>query len=447
MNRAESGIRDFHLPPIEEFQTASGLPVLLAPRGKVPLVAIRLAFRSGSAADPPGKRGLADFTAGLLRRGTRGLTAEQLDDAVESVGGSLNTAAAEDFLTIKTSSPSEPLASMLRVLARLVEEPSFPPREVATARNRLLSQIANDMDDPAHVAARAIGLAIWDSHPYAHSVVGVASDVASFTRSDLVRFHRQRIGPQLGLLAIVGNFSVRETKREVEKAFARWGAKPIGPPSLPPRSKPAAVGEALVIDKPEQTQTQVRIGGLAFPRGHPDFFPAELLETVFGGVFTSRLMQAIRVDRGLSYGASSSFDPLLAGGTLTVSTFTKTETTREILEVALGEAEKLRRRAPSRKELDAAKTYLSGLFPLRLETNEALAGMLLETRIYNLGDDWVSRYRSRLREVTPEQVRHAAGKYFDPEGFTYALVGNASAIAKQLRDFSRIRILRVSDLQ
>src|SRR6202158_314668 len=365
MNRSDRGIRDFHLPPIEEFQTASGLPVLLAPRGKVPLVAIRMAFRSGSATDPPGNRGLADFPAALLRRGTRELSAEQLDDAVESVGGSLNTAAAEDFLTIQISSPSEHLAAMLRVLAKLVQQPSFPPREGATARNRLLSQIANDMDDPAHVAARAIGLAIWASHPYAHSVVGVASDVASFTRSDLVRFHRQHIGPQRSLLAIVGSFSARDTKREVEKAFGRWVAKPVGPPMLQPMSRPAAVGEALVVDKPEQTQTQVRIGGLAFPRGHPDFFPAEVLETVFGGVFTSRLMQAIRVDRGLSYGASSSFDPLLAGGSLITATFTKTETTREILEVALGEADKLRRRAPSRKELDAAKTYLSGLFSLR----------------------------------------------------------------------------------
>ena len=207
------------------------------------------------------------------------------------------------------------------------------------------------------------------------------------------------------------------------------------------------MGEALVVDKPEQTQTQVRIGGLAFPQGAPDFFPAEILETVFGGVFTSRLMQAIRVDRGLSYGASSSFEALLAGGTLTISTFTKTETTREILDVALGEADKLRRRAPSRKELDAAKMYLSGLFPLRLETNEAIAGILLETRIYNLGDDWVRRYRARLWEVTAEQVSHAAKKYFDPAGFTYALVGNAAAIAKQLRGFSRIRILRVSDLK
>ncbi len=447
MNRSDAGVRDFHLPQIEEFRTSSGMPVVLAPRGKVPLVAIRLAFRAGSASDPPGKRGLADFTASVLRRGTRRLSAEQLDDAVESVGASLNTAAAEDYLTIQISSPSEHLGPMLQVLARLVEEPSFPPREVATARNRLLSQIANDMDDPAHVAARAIALAIWGSHPYAHPVVGAASDVARITRSDLVRFHRQRIGPPLGLLAIVGSFSVVKAKREVEKAFGRSGAKPIGPPTLPRRSKPAAVGEALVVDKPEQTQTQVRIGGLAFPQGAPDFFPAEILETVFGGVFTSRLMQAIRVDRGLSYGASSSFEALLAGGTLTISTFTKTETTREILDVALGEADKLRRRAPSRKELDAAKMYLSGLFPLRLETNEAIAGILLETRIYNLGDDWVRRYRARLWEVTAEQVSHAAKKYFDPAGFTYALVGNAAAIAKQLRGFSRIRILRVSDLK
>ncbi len=447
MRRDTTTLRDFELPPLREFETAGGLRVIVARRRGIPLATARLSTWAGSATDPPRKRGLADFTATLLRRGTRRMRAEQVDDAIEFWGGNFGTAASEDFTALQVSGPAEHFPKLLDVFGQIVLEPSFPQREVVAARKRWIAQIVNDLDDPAQVASRAVVRALWGDHPYGHPVEGSIRDVGTFTRADAIGFHRKRFGPKASVLVIVGDIAEQAVRAAVEGTFGRWRGEAEGPPALEKRESPALPGEALLVHKPEQTQTQVRLAALAFPKGDPDSFPAEVLETVLGGVFTSRLMQAIRVERGLSYGANSSFDSYLAGGSLIVSTFTKTETTREIIEVALGEIAKLREKGPTRGEMSAAQTYLAGLFPLRLETNEALAGAIGELKLYGLPEEWVTGYRRKITELIPEQIVQVARKYLAPDRFTFALVGDAPAVARQLRGLIRTRVRPISDLR
>jgi len=413
------------------------------------LATVRLCTWAGSATDPPRKRGLADFTAGLLRRGTRRMRAEQIDDAIEFWGGNLGTAASTDYAALQVSGPVEHLPKLLEVVGQLVLEPGFPPREVRAAKARLAAQIANDLDDPAQVAGRAIERALWgDDHPYGHTVDGSIPDVEAFTRGDAVGFHQARFGPRASVLVVVGGVSERSVRAAVEASLGRWkNASVEGPPRLPARRSPALERVALLIHKPRQTQTQVRLGALAFAKGDPESFAAEVLETILGGVFTSRLMQAIRVDRGLSYGASSSFDSYLAGGSLVISTFTKTESTREIIEVALDQVAKLRDGGPTAEELSAAKTYLAGLFPLRLETNDSLAAAISELKLYGLPTDWVTQYRQKIGAVASEQIVEVAQKYLISERFTYALVGDAPSLVRQLRGLVPTRVRPLSDLR
>jgi zinc protease len=219
------------------------------------------------------------------------------------------------------------------------------------------------------------------------------------------------------------------------------------PPQIPAVERPFLLGQTLLVDKPEQTQSQIRMGGLAFPQGHPDFFPASVINAVLGGSFNSRLMQAIRVNRGLSYGVHSGFDPLLAGGTFSVSTFTKTESTREIIDVALDELDKMRLQGPSEEELAAAKRYLAGLYPLGIESNEAVASAIAEIRLYQLGDDWVERFRERLFAVTAETAAVVAKKYLFREPPTLAIVGNAEQVKRQLAKLPKPRVAKPSELK
>src|SRR5262249_55718396 len=301
-------------------------------------------------------------------------------EAVEFCGASLSCGAEEDFLSVRINAPSEHLRPMLEILAEVVRWPSFPQKEVESARTRLLAQLAHDLDDGGVVGERALLRALWDDHPYGHDVVGTAKHVRTFTRRDAIAFHRSMFGPGVGLLVIAGKGEAKQVKAVAERVFGDWQGGAGKAPAGPPRQPPVMSGGTLLVDKPEQTQSQIRIGGRGMQRGSDDVFAASLMNTALGGSFTSRLVEAIRVNRGLSYGVNSGFDRLMTAGSFAVSTFTKTETTRATIDLCLLELEKMRRKGPTAEELDAAKKYLAGLFPLRFETNEAVAAALAEIR-------------------------------------------------------------------
>jgi zinc protease len=426
--------RPLRLPTVTETTTSTGLTVLTAERGPLPLVAMRLVLRAGSATDPKDRHGLADFTVRLLRRGTARMSANEIDEAVEFVGASLATGVSEDLMSLYLTTPAEHFPAMLSVLGQLVREPTFPEKEVGLARERALAHFANDLDDPGTVADRAFTRALWGEHPYGHDVGGSASHVRTFTREDVVRFHRERVGPMGALLVVVGAVKPAVVAAEVEKAFGGWAQ----PDQLEPTAAPAVegiaqAGQIILVDKPDQTQTQVRIGGPGFRVGHPDYFASTAMNIALGGGFTSRLVNQIRVERGLSYGVSSYFDAMSAGGAFAINTFTKTASTRQIIDVALGEVAKVRKSGLTPRELKSAQTYLAGLYPMRTETSESVASVLADIRVHGLGDDWVEKFRDRLRAVTPKQVKEVSAKYLFPKQPLIVLLGKASEVQKQLK--------------
>jgi zinc protease len=225
----------------------------------------------------------------------------------------------------------------------------------------------------------------------------------------------------------------------VRRRFAAWrgpGSAAAAPaPPDPPRTA------VVVVDKPDVTQTQVRIASAGLPRRSPDWFPAIIASALLGGGFTSRLMEAIRVNRGLSYGVRSRFAASGAGGIFLVSTFTKVETTGEIVRVALDETARFCEEGPGAEELERTRSYLCGLFPLALETNDQLAEKFAELALYDLPDEEVTEFRDRVRAVTPEAARDVARRYFPTERRVVVAVGPAKRIAHQLEPFGPVSIV------
>jgi zinc protease len=443
---AQLTLRPFRLPAQLREVLSNGLEVHLLPRGPLPLVAARLLVRGGSVVDPPGRRGLADFAARLFRRGAGGMTADQLSDAIEWVGASMGAFANEENVVVSMSTPSEHLESMLELFATLVTAPDFPESEVELSRRRTLAMLANELDDPAALADRALSRALWNEHPYGHEAAGGKADVERFTVQDLRRFHAERLGPRVARLYVVGDFEPKPAIRCIERVLGRWSGGPASVPELPPWSleKP---GRVLVVDKPEQSQAQVRIGAAGVPRGHPEHFPLTVMNTILGGGFTSRLITQIRVRRGLSYGVASGLDMMSAAGTFAISSFTRTETAGALVEVVLGEVAKMRKSGPTAKELATAQRYIAGLYPSRLETNEAIAGSVADVVHYGLDDDWLSSYRERAASVTRVEAARAARRYlFDGERIVVA-VGNARAMVPQLKRFGPVSVLQPSELE
>jgi zinc protease len=434
------------LPPRAHFTTEGGLTVEVARRGRVPLVSIRLVVQSGAATDPPDRVGLADFTVRLMRRGTARLDADALNEAVEFVGGTLAVFAAEDFVALAVTTPAEHLAGLLDVLAQMVSEPTFPQHEFDTERDRTLAQFANDLDDPGLLADRALQRALWGTHPYGHDVAGNRASLQRLVRGDVVAFHRDHLGPVVSRLVLVGATDVASARPLVERAFAGWKGGPTQPAVPPSLTQAASEGTVLVVDRPDQTQAQVRLGGLAYRRGEAVAFPAQVMNAALGGGFTSRLVREVRVRRGLSYGVGSSFESMRSGGSFSVSTFTKVKTTRTLLEVTLREVARMRERGPTAAEVQKAQEYLAGLFPLRVETNEAVASALADLWVYSLGSDWVDRYRERVRGVTRAEAAQAAARFCFPRPAAVVLVGPGEALARAAEGLGAVTVVPATEL-
>jgi len=418
----------------------------VARRGRVPLVSIRLVVKAGAAADAPNRLGMADFTVRLMRRGTEHLNADALNEAVEFVGGTLAVFATEDFVALAVTTPAAHLRGMLDVLAQMVREPAFPEREFDTERDRTLAQFANDLDDPSLLADRALQRAVWGTHPYGHDVAGLRASIEQLVRDDVRRFHQERFGPRVSRLILVGAVDASTARPLVESAFGHWQGGPEQPFIPPAQERVAAAGQVLVVDRPEQTQAQVRLGGLGYRRGDPATFAAQVMNAALGGGFTSRLVREVRVKRGLSYGVGSSFEPLLSAGSFSVSSFTKVDATRPLLDVILYQVEQMRLHGPTQREVAKAQEYLAGLFPLRVETNEAVASAIADLWVYALGTDWVDRYRSRVRDVTRAGAAEVAQRFCFPLQPATVVVGPAELLVRATEGLGPVRVVSAREL-
>ena len=244
----------------------------------------------------------------------------------------------------------------------------------------------------------------------------------------------------------VGAVDPEAVASQVQAAFGPWTGGPAHGVDVPPPPGVGHAGRVVVVDRPEQTQSQVRIAGPAYRRGAPEQFAAQVVNVTLGAGFTSRLVREVRVKRGLSYGVGSTFDTLRAGGLFSVSSFTKVETTGQLLSVMRSEVDRMRARGPTQGEVEKAQRYLAGLFPLRTETNESLAAVLADMALYGLGDDWLDRYRDRVRAVTRTEARDAAARYCFPEPPLTVVVGPADRLRPQLERFGPVDVLSADDV-
>jgi zinc protease len=440
-------LRPLKLPHHEVRTLPNGLTVHLVPRGPLPLVAVRLVIRGGSVLDPRGKLGVGDFGARLFRRGAAGMSADQISETVEFVGASVGGFANEENVIVSLSTPSKHLGPMFEVMAKLVLEPDFPENELELSRRRTLAALTNDLDDPGSLADRALVRCTWGEHPYAHELIAGKNDISAYTRDDLRVFHRERIGPRVAHLYVVGAFDSAEVMATIEKSLGGWSGGPSGPPVIPEWSGLAKPGSVVIVDKPEQTQVQMRIGARGVKRGHDDHFPLVTMNTVLGGGFTSRLVTEIRVKRGLSYGAGSSFDMMSVAGTFTVSSFTRTESINELIDVSLGEVKKMREKGPSKKELETVQRYISGLYPGRLETNENISGAIADVVHYGLPESWIPEYRERVTAVSVQDAAAAAQKHLFGDDRTIVLVGNAEQLKPKVDRYGEVTVWKPADLE
>jgi zinc protease len=424
----------------QRIQLENGLTVLLMEYHKLPLVYFELRVRGGASVDPDGREGLANLTAELLRQGTEARTAAQIAEELDFVGGSLDVDVNTDFTVATAEFLRKDLAMGLELLAEVVLRPTFSPDELERVRKNVLASILRARENPLIIANQAFEAFLYKSHPYGRPVQGTEASVRSLTRDDIVGFHRENYRPETAILAVVGDFTVDDMASKLTMAFGDWQAGSAG--SLPTPSLPGQPEkwQILVVDKPDVTQTQIRLGSFGIDRRHPDFHAIQVANAILGGGFTSRLVDEIRVNRGLTYGVTSFFAARAQRGPFAIATFSKNATALETLQVALDELKKFRQEGATPAELEKVKNYLTGLFALGLQTPESLAEQMNDIEFYALPPDFVDSYQERVRAVTLEEANRAAREYFPYENLAMVVVTDAKLMQDQLEQLGQVTV-------
>ncbi len=399
----------------------NGVVLLVAERPAIPIVVVRVYVRAGSVYDPADAGGLANLTADLLTRGTAKRTGPELDRAIEFVGGSLEGDAGRDGAAVGLSVLRKDLALGLDLLAEVLLQPVFPEAELKRRSEEIAAGIQRSEQDPQTVAGRVMAELIFPGHPYSRPVLGTVESVRRITREQVVAFHRENYRPDGAMIAVVGDVTRDEARRELMARLGAWTGPAAPRPLIPPAPASPPV-ESRRIER-DLTQATVSLARPGIRQDHPDYFPLVVANYILGGGSASRLYMKVREERGLAYSIYSALGPGRYGAAYFVGLQTRLETVDEVTRLVKEEMARIGREGVTPRELDSAKSYLIGSYPLRTDTSGKMAGLLVAVEEHELGLDWPDRFKAGISRVTAADVRRVGTTYMDPAAFSSVIVG------------------------
>ena len=431
---AAGPIRPFDFPGVSSFTLPNGLAVRVARMPNLPVVSTSLVLEAGESGVAPDQAGLAVLTGDALLAGTTRRSGAQLAEALEGIGAGLGVTTGWDVTTVSLSCLSERLEDAASLMAEVVQEPSFEEVEFARFRQQRLATVDQRRMDPRSLADDSAARLVYaDSVPYGRPAGGTKPSIQDVTREDASSYAGGHYRPSGGGLVVVGDV---EGDRVRELADRLLGSPGGGAPARPevvaePRSRQRTVS---VVHRPGAVQSEIRIGHVGQPRSSADYVPLLVLNTVLGGAFTSRLNLNLRERHGFTYGVRSAFAFRRAAGPFSVSTAVATEVTADAVREAMSELVGMVADGPTEEELQAARDYIVGVFPLRLETTSQVASRISELIVHDLPDDYYATYRDQVAAVTREGVREAGRRAIRPEELAVVVVGDAEAVRGPLEE-------------
>ena len=416
------------LPPITKRTLSNGLEVWVIGVHKVPTVHLELAMRTGVAADPVGKFGLASLTADMLDEGAGSRSALQISDEIDFLGASLETTATVDSTYVELHVPVARLADALPLMADVVMRPTFPDSELKRLREERLASLLEMEDDPEQLVTVAFPRIVFgQQHRYGSPVVGTAASLKSFTVADLKAFHAAQFNPANAVLIVAGDVSAETIIPQIERALGSWKSSAAAKVTPVPQASQLTARKVYLIDKPGAAQSQIRIGWIGVPRSTPDYFALRVLNTILGEAFTSRLNNNLREVHGYAYGASSRFEMRLSAGAFYAAAGVQTDKTSEAVKEFLNELTRIHEPVPP-AELEKAKNYLALLMPRNFETTRGTADALAQSWTYGLPADYYTTYADKVRAVTAADVQRVADKYIQPDKLAVVIIGDRKTI-------------------
>jgi zinc protease len=436
-----------NLPQIQKRMLSNGLPVWIIEAHAVPLAQVNLLIKAGADDDPAGKFGIASLTAAMLDEGAGSRTALQISDEVDFLGADLIATSSFDASAVRLNVPVSRLKSALSLMADVALRPTFPAEELNRVRQERLTSLLQAKDDPASVAPLAFARTVFGpSHRYGTAAMGTESTNKAFTVADLKAFHSSMYQPSNATLIVVGDVKPADMVAQLEAQFGQWksAAAPARRP-VPEGTQPTA-GQITIVDIPGAAQSQIRIGWVGVRRSTPDYFTLEVMNTILGGSFTSRLNQNLREEHQYAYGAGSRFDMRLSPGPFFATAGVQTDKTSEALTEFFNELNGMLKPIAA-DELTKAKNYIALSFPGTFETLRDLGSHIEEQVVYSLPDTYFADYVRNIQAVTSAAVQKAASTYIQPKRFAVVVVGDRKTIEPGIRklNLAPVRVLSVNE--
>jgi predicted Zn-dependent peptidase len=434
------------LPDHRTVKLGNGATLLLMERHDVPMVSLDLIVRGGALGDAAGKEGSAALLAELVTKGAAGRDGTAFADAVDGVGGQLDAYAGREVFGISADFMARDLDLMIELVADALIRPRLAPEEFDKARQRAIEGLAAAKDGDPRGLVGSYGYAwLFGGHPYGRPRDGDERSLAALTLGDLAAYQRDQLGGDRLIVAVVGDFRSKVLEARLAKAFGGW-RKAAAPLAAAPAPQRITGRRVLLVDKPGATQSYFWLGNVGVDRKDPELPAQDLVQTVFGGRFTSMLNTELRIKSGLSYGARASLDRYLRPGAASIMSYTKTESTVAALDLAIATLERLKAEGIAPEMLESAKAYVLGQFPPDLETAPQLADKLTELALHGLAHDDVDGYGARVRGASAEQVARAVREAFPaPADLAIVVIGDAAKVREQVAKYGPVTEMKVSD--
>ena len=426
--------RPLNLPDAFSATLANGLGLVLIEDRRLPLISFRLAFRSGDANDPENLPGLSDMMSHLLSEGTETRTSRQIAEEIERLGAALSVGSTSDFSTVAASSLSIYADEVLELLADVTLRSTFPQNEVDLARENTKQLLIQQRAQPNFLASERMAKVIFGAHPYS-SISPTEEMLDALTRDDLLSFRVSTFIPNNAELIVIGDFEHDALMARIEALFAGWSpgdSSRILWPALPKRT----ARTIYLVDRPGSAQSNIVIANEAITRTSPDYFSMLLMHTILGANASSRLFMNLREHKGYTYGAYSNLDARRLAGTFRATAEVRTAVTGASLHEFFYELDRIRNDAVSDEEITNAKSYLSGVFPIRIETQDGLIDQLVNIKMFDLPDDYLRTYRDQVNAVSTAEIQAVARKYVTPDDAAIVIVGDAAEITEQVKPYS-----------
>jgi predicted Zn-dependent peptidase len=437
--------QDYKLPAYQQFTLKNGLTVYLMEQHDVPMISLSAILPAGAIYDGD-KAGLASLTATALKHGTKKYPKARLDEELDFIGASVSTYASKESAGLSAEFAAKDKDKVLDIVNDLLTAPVFDSEEFAKEKRRTLARLEQAKESPRSVIGSYFDKLLYGDHVYGNIISGTIGTVTGLTTTDIQKFYAANYIPNGSAISIVGDFNSKEMKATITKMFSGWpkGKQENANLAAKPIAKPTG-NRVLLVNKDDAKETTFYIGAPGISRNNPDYVAVSVINTLFGGRFTSMLNDELRVNSGLTYGASSRFSALKNGGSFMISTFTAGKTTEPAIDKALEVLKKLHTQGVDETSLASAKNYVKGQFPPGYETSGQLANLLTQMFWYKFDESFINNFQKNVDGLTLEKAKSIIATYFPEDKLQFVLVGKAADIKKIAEKYGPVTEVQIKE--